>query len=300
MALLLLVVGMTREYRWQFDVRSYELDAWGHVNNAVYNNYMEEAATRASADAGFGREWYFSQHRAWVIRNLTIRYLMPLQYGEQVEMRTWVSDFRRIYSHREYDLRRVSDGQPVMRGRARWVYVDLDTIRPVRIPLEFEDGFQPSGELEDLSVKVKGAQAYPDGHRYTSTRRVQRYELDSAGHVNNSVYLNWFEQAMYDALACTGWTVDRLQAAGIMMVQAGHEIDYVMPALDGMPLQITSQPIELARVRGAWQHEIQHAETGEVIARDYSVGAFLNAETLHPAPLPAAFIDALLSGQPTA
>ena len=289
---------MTRVFTWQFDVRSYELDAWGHVNNAVYNNYMEEAATRASADAGFGREWYFSRHRAWVIRHLTIRYLAPLHYGEQVTMRTWVSDFRRTYSHREYDLRRMENDQPVMRGRARWVYVDLDTIRPVRIPLEFEAGFDPTGEMEDLGIALKGAQAYPDSHRYTSARRVQRYELDSAGHVNNSAYLNWFEQAMYDALACAGWPVERLQEAGIMMVQAGHEIDYVMPALDGMPLQIVSQPIELARVRGAWQHEIQHAETGEVLARDYSVGAFLDARSGHPAALPEAFIASLLSGQP--
>ena len=289
---------MTHVFTWQFDVRSYELDAWGHVNNAVYNNYMEEAATRASADAGFGRDWYFSRHRAWVIRHLTIRYLMPLHYGELVEMRTWVSDFRRTYSHREYDLRRLEDGQPVMRGRARWVYVDLDTIRPVRIPQEFEVGFDPSGEMEDLGIILKGAQAYPDSHRYTSTRRVQRYELDSAGHVNNSAYLNWFEQAMYDALASAGWPVERLQEAGIMMVQAGHEIDYVMPTLDGMPLQIVSQPIELARVRGAWQHEIQHAETGEVLARDYSVGAFLDARTGHPAPLPEAVVASLLSGQP--
>ena len=59
---------MTRVFNWQFDVRGYELDSFGHVNNAVYNNYMEEAASRASADAGFSRAWYFEHHRAWVIR----------------------------------------------------------------------------------------------------------------------------------------------------------------------------------------------------------------------------------------
>ena len=53
-------------------------------------------------------------------------------------------------------------------------------------------------------------------------------------------------------------------------------------------------------MRGAWQHEIQHAETGDVIARDYSVGAFLDARSGRPTPLPEDFLASLLSGQPAA
>jgi acyl-CoA thioester hydrolase len=260
---------------------------------------MEEAATRASASVGFSREWYFSQRRAWVVRDLSVRYLSPLQYGEQVEMRTWVSDFRRIYSHREYDLRRISDGSPVLRGRARWVYIDLDSMRAVRIPAEFEAAFDPSGEAEDLGVHLKHATALTDNPPFISTRQVQHYELDSAGHVNNSVYLNWFEQAMFGAMNRVGWTPERLIEDGTGMVQAAHDVKYLLPALDGMPLEITSRPIEIARVRGVWLHEIRHATTGDVLARDYSVGAFFDLATGRPKHLPEAMIEALLAG-PTA
>jgi acyl-CoA thioester hydrolase len=44
---------MTRTYTRRFKVRQYELDSFGHVNNAVYVNYLQEAAIEASADAGY-------------------------------------------------------------------------------------------------------------------------------------------------------------------------------------------------------------------------------------------------------
>ncbi len=287
---------MARVHTWRFRVRSYELDSLRHVNNAVYQNYFEEAATRASAEAGFPYDWYFQQRRAWVIRQMLIRYMAPLQYGDEVELRTWVSDIRRIYSHREYDLRRADTGEPVARGRAKWVYVNLETMRPERIPDEAGAAFQPTGELEDLHIRLRGAETFPDSYRYETQRQVQRYELDPAGHVNNAVYLHWFEQAMWDAFERAGWPLERIIASQLGMVQVAHEVDYLRPALNGMALRIISQPIALTRTRGAWLHEIVDVGSGVVLTRDYSVGAFLDLTTGRPCALPEAIRKPLLGG----
>jgi len=287
---------MARVHTWRFRVRSYELDALRHVNNAVYQNYFEEAATRASAEAGFPYEWYFRQKRAWVIRQMLIRYMAPLRYGDEVELRTWVSDIRRIYSHREYDLRRADSGEPVARARAKWVYVNLETMRPERIPAEAEGAFQPTGEPGELNIRLRGAETFPESYRYRTERRVQRYELDPAGHVNNAVYLHWFEQAMWDAFEGAGWPLERIMAGNLGMVQVAHEVDYLRPALNGMTLRIVSQPIALSRTRGAWLHEISDTSSGEVLTRDYSVGAFLDLTTGKPCSLPEEIRRPLLSG----
>ncbi len=34
---------MKKSFKYQFQVRGYELDSFGHVNNAVYINYLEQA-----------------------------------------------------------------------------------------------------------------------------------------------------------------------------------------------------------------------------------------------------------------
>ncbi len=288
---------MARVFSWEFDVRSYELNASGHVHTATLHNYLEETATRGSADAGFGYRWYFDRGHAWVVREMTVRYLAPLTHGDRVRARTWVSDFRRIYSHREYDLRRAADDRPVVRARAKWVYVTLDTMRPVRIPAEFESAFQPTGELEPLPVRLRRPVQFVDSPQYRSGRQAQRYELDPAAVVNNAIYVKWFEQAMFDAFAQAGWDTSRLDEIGVEIVQWAHQIEYLRPAFNGDPVVIISQPIEMTRTRGAWRHEARHAETGQVLAADYSVGAFLNRNTGRPCSFPAPVLEALLAGR---
>jgi acyl-CoA thioester hydrolase len=287
---------MAKVHTWRFDVRTYELDEYGHVNNAVYHNYLEEGATQASAAAGFPYDWYMARRCLWVIRRMTIRYLTPLRYGDTAELRTWVSDVHRVYSHREYDLRRVGDDQPVVRARVKWVYVDMDTMRPQRIPEEFEAGFEPTNELEDLDIHLHNPTRFENSPRFESRRVVQRYELDPAAHVNNAVYLNWIEQSAFDALRRIGWPDHRLREIGLGIYQVAHDIEYLQSARNGDPIVVISQPVELARVRGAWMHEVRHGESGELLAKDYAVGAFLDLETGRPRPLPDDLLEALLKG----
>ena len=72
--------------RWR--VRTYELDANGHVNNAVYLNWAEQLATEHVEAAGFGREWTTAQQGAWVVRRHEITYRTPAVYGDELELTT--------------------------------------------------------------------------------------------------------------------------------------------------------------------------------------------------------------------
>lgn len=289
---------MAKVYTWEFAVRTYELDEYGHVNNAVYQNYLEEGATQASASNGFDFDWYFEHRTGWVVRKMTARYLQPLTYGDRARLHTWVSDFRRVRSHREYDLRRASDDTPVLRARADWVFVNLDTMRPERIPDAFMDAFQPTGDVEPIEVHLTNPTVFPNAPQYVMKRTVQHYELDPAGHVNNSVYLHWSEEAMFNALNTAGWPVQRMLAENFAMVQGAREIEYFRPARYGEPITIISQPTELQRVRGAWVHEMRHSETDELIARDYSVGVFLDLATNRPREMLQPMVDDLLNWRP--
>ena len=53
---------------------------------------------------------------------------------------------------------------------------------------------------------------------YTSRITVRGYELDSFGHVNNSVYLNYLEQARWEILKETGWLMKFMEDKLILAV----------------------------------------------------------------------------------
>jgi acyl-CoA thioester hydrolase len=279
----------------RFPVRHYELDALGHVNNSVYVQYMQEAAIEGSTRAGFGPEWYRARGTAWVIRRLTVRYLAQATYGETIAVETWVSQMRGPTSTREYDLTRTSDGARVARGRAQWVYLDLQKGKPIRFPAECAATFAPSGEVEDLGVRMPKPQPTEGAHRYRSRQRVQFHELDAAQHVNHAVYLQWTVQAYFDALRAVGYPPERMRAQGWLVLQGGHDMDYFAPALDNDEIEVVSWVCELGKVRGAWTHEIYHAATGKLLAQDYSLGVFVTPEG-RPTTLPAQVIEDVLRG----
>ncbi|RMF53536.1 MAG: hypothetical protein D6749_02075 [Chloroflexota bacterium] len=258
-------------YAWQFAVRTYEIGADERVRLPVYLNYLEESATQASAWCGYSYAWYRAHKRAWFARKTYLRHFAEAQIGDQLIMQTWVSDYRRVQSHREYDLRRA-DGTPILRGRTNWVYVDTESLRPVRLPEQFYEAFLPSGELEPLETGVTDFTPI-QGLRHETSRTVQVYEIDSAAHVNNSVYVAWAQQAVHEAL----------RELDLSYTPFGREIEYLRSARPDEPLRLICQLVGLADQRMLWRTEILSAASGERLTLDlavYSLSAPLSKRQL--------------------
>ena len=286
-----------RQYTRTFRVRHYELDSFGHVNNAVYANYLQEAAIEASSDAGFTPAWYAENKTGWVIRQLSIRYHLQASYNDELEVTTWVSNVRRVSSTREYLITRAADKAKVARARVNWVYLDMNRSKPARVTDQFVRAFEPAGEMEELGIRLQNPYKTLDAFRYRTRRRVQTYELDALHHVNNAVYLNWIEQAYFDALRASGHPIEQVRQQGWWALQGGHEIEYFEPAFDNDEIEIVSCVCEMGKVRGSWIHEIYNASTKRLLARDYSLGIFVNQSGRLVAP-PQSFIDDVLRGGP--
>ncbi len=283
---------MPKVYSWRFNVRSYELDVSGQVAPPTILNYLEEGAVQASASEGYDYNWYFANHRMWVVRKITMRHYSSAVIGNELELYTWVSDFRRVQANREYDLRLAGDDEPIVRARGNWVFMDTETMQPQRIPPEVVDLFEPTGEDEDLDTAVIDPIVVEDPIIHTEERRVQRHELDSQGHVNNSVYLAWAEQSLINALRTAGWPPERFDGSEFNIRPLASEIEYFRSAMDDEPVWIVTRLAEVGRDRAAWHNEIRHGATGELIAKAVLVRAFVDA--LGPRSIPDALQLALV------
>jgi acyl-CoA thioester hydrolase len=284
-----------RQFTRPFRVRHYELDSFGHVNNAVYVNYMQEAAIEASTDAGFSPEWYREHRTGWVIRNISIRYLHPASYKDELQVSTWISEVKRVTSTREYSIVRVGDQKLVARARVNWVYLDLETGQPLRIPTEIAEAFAPTGVKEELGIRITRPEVTEGAYRYRTRRRVQRHEIDVAQHVNHTAYLRWVEQAYFDALRTAGHPIEETRRQGWFALQGGHEIEYLEPAFDNDEIEIVSWICEMGKVRGAWTHEIRCVNRDLLLAREYSLGIFVNGDG-RPVPAPMHVVKDALRG----
>lgn len=77
--------------------------------------------------------------------------------------------------------------------------------------------------------------------RYQCTVQVRGYELDSYGHVNHSIYLNYLEHARWEMLNVEAITPETFQAWKCCPVVADIEISYLKPTYIGETLEILSQ-----------------------------------------------------------
>jgi acyl-CoA thioester hydrolase len=117
------------------------IDAYGHVNNLVYIQWVLEAATRHSSAAGWDEARYARENGAWIIRRHEIDYLRQAREGDSLVIETWVESYTRITALRVTEIREPS-GECICRCKTTWVYVARSTLRPTRIPealrLDFE------------------------------------------------------------------------------------------------------------------------------------------------------------------
>jgi len=75
------------KYSFKTDVRGYELDSYGHVNNAVYISYTEQARWEILKDAGILADFQ-NKELLLVVTETNIRYMRELKIFDKVEVNT--------------------------------------------------------------------------------------------------------------------------------------------------------------------------------------------------------------------
>jgi acyl-CoA thioester hydrolase len=108
------------------------IDENGHVNNVAYVQWMQDIAVEHYSSIG-GIEAQ-GPDSTWVVREHKIEYLLPAFEGDELEIKTWVENIRRVRSLRKYEFTRKSDGKMLVKGETDWVFVDVKTGSPRAIP----------------------------------------------------------------------------------------------------------------------------------------------------------------------
>lgn len=149
---------------WAFETfvraRFHETDALGHVNNAAYLNYLEQAAIDHATYVGLDMSRLRALGGIFVARRHDITFLRPAYAGDTLRILTWLDPPKGARIVRNYrilreitpsdDLPRVgrffeesgaeSAGEIVVRATTEWVFASEQGV-PRRIPAEIGNLF---------------------------------------------------------------------------------------------------------------------------------------------------------------
>jgi medium-chain acyl-[acyl-carrier-protein] hydrolase len=191
---------MRAKHRIRFLVRSYETDPQGRLQAPILCKLLEEAAAGHARILGVAVETLFEEGVAWVLSRLQLMMERWPASGEEIVVETWPEAASRLYTERRFEVFDASHGR-IGAATTRWLVMDLVRRRPVRLPQLVRDRLAAI----DIGTELKSFTdlGAPDTAQNGFACTVRRSDLDLAGHVNNTSYVEWAVEAVPDGVWAT-------------------------------------------------------------------------------------------------
>lgn len=126
-------------------VRPFECDYYGHVNNAIYLNYLEFARMEVLEKKGFTLTELKHRGLLLVIRRIEITYKWPALAHDQLVIRTVLKEYRRVGATFHQEILRRADEKLLAEADVAWVVVN-PAGRPVAVPETMRRALGMGGE----------------------------------------------------------------------------------------------------------------------------------------------------------
>jgi len=127
-----------------------DIDAYDHVNNAVYVTWFDRAAWDHSAALGLPIARCLELDRGMAVLRSVITYVRPALLGDGIHIATWlVPADSKLRARRRFQVRRATENATLARAEIEYVCIELSSGRPARSPPEFRERYVPLPEVTE-------------------------------------------------------------------------------------------------------------------------------------------------------
>lgn len=190
-------------YNKEYEVRLEDLGRGNCATDVAILKMLEEIAEQNSFEVGFGLENLAETNSAWLLLDWKVQIFKRPKYKEKIDIETWSTKMERCYGYRDFEVYN-KDKELIAKGTSKWVMIDIEKRRPVRINEE---------DAEKYAVYHKGYTVFEsdiekieeiaeDEFIFIKDYEIQRRDIDVNQHMNNIAYLELaYEIIPYDVYA---------------------------------------------------------------------------------------------------
>lgn len=265
-----------------FTPRYFECEPWEGLHSLYYVRYLIQLAAEASELAPEGTPRLRGDALRWQLIDLGVRVHEPIQYGDQINARTWLkrpggADWR-------WDTVLSRAGQPIVEGFTAWARAaesDEERVRAYEARLDAL-GPQPTPLAWDDSLEYDPD---PPPGAFEAVWRVAPAHLDASGEMDPAWYMSILRMVEANAAALAGWGEDRLQMEGLAWQLREFRLEMLTGAAAEQELRIKSYVGETAGAE-VTRHAVISLPDGEVAAFARTRWRCLDAATSEPRDVP--------------
>ena len=133
---------MNKKITYTVPIYTFQIDFIGHVNNAVYMQWMEIGRTKLLDAVGMSIDNIAGDGIATVLVRTEIDYIVPLYLGDTATVELWLSELRRASARIEFRFYNQG-GDLAASGSQRGLFINQSTQRPHRLSRERRALFEP-------------------------------------------------------------------------------------------------------------------------------------------------------------
>ena len=182
-------------YREEREITYSQLSPDKTVSNADILRMFQDIATAHTASCGYNIDKLAENGNAWLIASMHLVIHQPICMPMKAEVSTWTSGFRRAYGFRNFRIRDAKTGKVYAEAASLWIFIDINSGKPCTVPRDIMELYGEEAE-PDISY-ILHKPTWNTDEKITDFRVLKR-DLDSNGHMNNTKYIEYAQEALSD------------------------------------------------------------------------------------------------------
>lgn len=164
------------------------------MTNKGFLRILQEAAAQASDSVGYGPNNINETHACWILLNWKLKIFSRPEWNKKITVKTWPRNVIKFYSCRDLEVY-DEDNNLIAIATSKWVLFDVTTNGISRISKEMEKEYGCIDEsvFEDSNFSKLSE---PENSNQTFEYTIQRRDIDTNQHVNNTNYLDFAYEAL--------------------------------------------------------------------------------------------------------
>ena len=177
----------------EFEVGSYQVNPDGRIRWASLADLFQEIAWNHADSADFGRT-LIEAKLMWALARMEIKVDRFPKWGEKIDIFTGGRGADKLFAFREFMVWDQKENV-LARGMSSWLLLNTETKRIQRAekvlsPVLFDPNSKP--DWQPKKIKISGELIVSE------SIKVRLSDLDLNNHVNNTSYIRWVENLLFD------------------------------------------------------------------------------------------------------
>lgn len=175
-------------FKHKFEFGLENINSEKKITNKALLQFLENCATKHADSIQDGVVDIIDSGITWVLIEWNLRVLDRPRYGDTLEIHTWIRNITKLYTFREFEI--YVEGKLMAIASAKWLLVDINTLKPVKITDELVAKYQP-----ELNKNAFGDEEFPkiveqDAYEQEIDYYIRKSDIDINNHVHNLNYLD--------------------------------------------------------------------------------------------------------------